>query len=85
MAKAATRLFFGAATVDVKTLQTRRDICFRCPKNDAGWCKVCTCYIPLKTEFSTEECPLGHWRKKLTPWGFLNTLYQNARRFKGRL
>lgn len=78
-------LFRGPVMVDEPTLLDRRALCGVCPRNENGWCAECTCYIPLKTQFSTEECPLGLWRKKLTRWGFLTTWITHARRIIPRL
>jgi hypothetical protein len=41
----------------------RRRLCKRCfwrdPKSDQ--CMKCSCFLSLKTELTTEKCPLGKW------------------------
>lgn len=50
------------ATDYVRAVRLAR--CRLCPHNDAvhytnpsGQCRLCTCYIDLKTYFATESCP----------------------------
>jgi uncharacterized protein DUF6171 len=86
MCSAILALFRGPVLVDEPTLHERRAICAACPSNDNGWCVRCTCYIPLKTQLSTEECPLDLWQKKLTRWQFLTHWINHVRsRLKFRL
>lgn len=37
--------------------RTRENICEKCPYRSGKHCKVCNCYIPLKTMFVDEFCP----------------------------
>ena len=36
----------------------------KCPKYDKFWktCKVCMCFMPLKTKLRWAECPEGKWK-----------------------
>ena len=39
--------------------EERYDICKKCPNLDKTWkvCKVCNCFMPLKTKIRWAECP----------------------------
>ena len=39
--------------------QDRYDICKKCPKFNKFWktCKLCGCFMPLKTKLRWVECP----------------------------
>lgn len=79
--------FFGPLTVSDEVRDARRATCAACPFYDPEWdqCRKCGCFLVLKVELSAEECPEGKWRKSLTPWSLISTLYQPyARRLKGR-
>jgi hypothetical protein len=39
----------------------RRNRCGLCTYNADGQCLKCTCFIGLKTKFSTESCPEKFW------------------------
>jgi hypothetical protein len=41
----------------------RRRLCNRCPRRDpvADQCLECSCFLALKTELTTESCPLKKW------------------------
>lgn len=41
----------------------RWEICNSCPEQDKDLkqCKVCTCFLSLKTELASERCPLRKW------------------------
>lgn len=41
----------------------RRRICNRCPRREpvSDQCLECTCFLSLKTELTTEKCPLDKW------------------------
>lgn len=38
-------------------LQHRARICEPCPNNIHGFCRLCNCWIDLKTRISSESCP----------------------------
>lgn len=42
-------------------VEVRRARCQLCPHNENGQCQKCTCFIGLKTMFSTESCPDRRW------------------------
>ena len=44
-------------------------ICKKCEKfNDTlKTCKVCHCFMPVKTKLPNVECPLQKWSNKKTP------------------
>lgn len=41
----------------------RFDICLACPKlyHPTRSCKLCGCFMQVKTYFATQECPIGKW------------------------
>ena len=41
----------------------RLDICHTCPKYNKFWktCKVCMCFMPIKTRVKQAKCPDGRW------------------------
>jgi len=44
--------------------EERLTICKSCPQlHDVGLCKICSCYMPLKTYLSSVSCPLKKWDK----------------------
>jgi hypothetical protein len=45
------------------TVEEREATCSTCPFLDGGWCTQCTCWIELKAQLRTEDCPKGYWRK----------------------
>jgi hypothetical protein len=51
--------------VDDKIKQERLDICNNCPNlvKATGQCKICFCFVKLKTSLKTEECPDKKWIK----------------------
>jgi hypothetical protein len=51
--------------VDSQTQQYRLSLCRQCPQHYI-WlgkirCKICRCFMGLKTQLSSMECPLGYW------------------------
>lgn len=59
----------GSVIVPSHVVQKRLETCYRC--NDynptARQCRVCSCYLDLKTQLRAEECPKkkwGRWPKK---------------------
>ncbi len=56
------RKFFQRPELVPKSVEIRRDeICEKCEHNQHGQCQQCTCYIPVKTKFATEFCPIHKW------------------------
>lgn len=47
----------GFAHVSLEERERRRVICESCPFFDAGRCKICGCFLRLKTVIATESCP----------------------------
>jgi hypothetical protein len=49
--------------VSGRILQFRRQKCNMCFHRDAetDQCRLCTCFLSLKTQLSTEKCPLTKW------------------------
>ena len=43
------------------TIKTRLDICAGCEFNNSLRCKICGCFIAVKTKLATEKCPKGAW------------------------
>jgi hypothetical protein len=44
--------------------EERLTICKSCPQmHDVGLCKLCGCYMPVKTYLSSSSCPLKKWSK----------------------
>lgn len=57
-------MFCGKTVVLPYDLVIEREAtCSVCPYNDSGWCTQCTCWIELKAQLRTEDCPKGYWRK----------------------
>jgi len=51
--------------VPEKVRLERQEICKNCDRlNKIQVCKVCGCFMPLKTLLKDEECPKGKWG----PW-----------------
>jgi hypothetical protein len=49
-------------------LAARLEACRRCPEFNStfGQCNVCTCFVALKANLTTEDCPRGRWSRTLT-------------------
>lgn len=49
--------------VSGRTAQKRRGLCNKCFWRDpqTNQCRKCSCFLALKTELTTESCPLGKW------------------------
>ena len=39
----------------------RMEICQNCEKFNQNMCDECGCYLPIKTSWKEQECPLGKW------------------------
>jgi hypothetical protein len=61
----AVRAHFRGDSVFVsgRTLQKRRSLCNTCFHRDpqSDQCRLCTCFLALKTQLSTEKCPVDRW------------------------
>lgn len=44
--------------------QRRDKVCY---DGESGQCKLCSCYVAVKTILATEKCPLGVWGRWF-PW-----------------
>ncbi len=53
----------GFQHVDENTKIQRLEICKTCEKlNSITYqCNECGCFLPIKTSWATERCPLGKW------------------------
>ncbi len=51
----------GAKRTSKEEKQARMDICNSCDKRQDNICKVCGCFLTLKTTWKSSECPLGKW------------------------
>jgi len=51
------------AFVSGRVLQKRRSLCNNCFHRDpqTDQCRKCSCFLVLKTQLSTEKCPLDRW------------------------
>lgn len=38
-----------------------------CYDPESGQCKMCSCYVTVKTLLATEKCPFGYWQRWF-PW-----------------
>lgn len=38
-----------------------------CYDGETGQCKMCSCFVAIKTSLATEKCPLGVWGRWF-PW-----------------
>lgn len=39
----------------------RLAVCDRCPDLKGRQCQLCTCFVDLKAQLSTENCPASKW------------------------
>lgn len=67
-AAAAVRVVKQAAkheplSVSEATMNARLKACHGCAEylKDSGQCNVCTCFVFLKAQLTTESCPRGKW------------------------
>lgn len=62
--RAVKRLFsVKPSFVTEEEAQKRLDTCDECPYFDqtSRQCRICTCFVDLKVQLSTEDCPKGRW------------------------
>lgn len=52
-----------AVLLDQKSVDRRLAACAACPFYAAEdeQCTVCSCYVPIMAQLSTERCPKGRW------------------------
>jgi hypothetical protein len=56
------KLPIGMSITDVNTRQTRMKVCLSCDNlNSVNICKICNCFMPLKTWLLNKKCPVGKW------------------------
>ena len=50
--------------------QQRYNICKSCNefRKITRTCKVCNCFMFLKTKLISSECPLGKWKSPINSW-----------------
>jgi hypothetical protein len=50
----------GTDSIDLKA---RMVVCRECEKfnKHLAQCKVCKCFMPVKTKIKSSKCPLGKW------------------------
>jgi hypothetical protein len=59
-AVAVTMSGFDRVTPEAR--KTRLGICKDCPLHEDGRCMACGCNSHVKSEFTSEQCPLGYWQ-----------------------
>jgi hypothetical protein len=54
-----------ALIVSGRVREKRRKICNSCPRRDPhlDQCLECSCFLALKLDLATEDCPLSKWPK----------------------
>lgn len=75
----------GIATDEA--IDRRREVCRGCEFFDPEWsqCEKCGCFTPLKTQLTTERCPVGKWKEQLTARNFPTLLVSHALRYCSRV
>lgn len=61
----STALQNGFKQVDPLTASTRIAICKACPSqqlNSLGQCKLCLCFMSVKTKLQGMKCDAGYWK-----------------------
>lgn len=54
--------YFIKDELDTKDRQKRIEICKACENlNSMNFCKVCNCFMPVKTWLKFKKCPEGKW------------------------
>lgn len=66
--RAVKRLFLSLLRrkniiASAEIVEKRLQICEKCPRflAESRQCRECTCYVDLKVQLTTEECPQGRW------------------------
>lgn len=81
--RAALQVFRGPVKVPEEVWVHRQVLCIQCPQFDGSQCRVCTCFIALKTEVATESCPLGKWGPATRSYRLFQYLRETAALFYG--
>ena len=61
----------GCQTVRHAEYAERLAICDRCGEREQTVCRKCGCYLPIKAQGRVMECPLGKWKRPVSPIGSL--------------
>ena len=50
--------------VEKENAERRYEVCKECPKfvKLSTQCKICLCFMPIKTKLNMTECPMGKWK-----------------------
>ena len=50
--------------VEKENAERRYEVCKECPKfvKLSTQCKICLCFMPIKTKLNMTECPIGKWK-----------------------
>jgi len=59
----ATRLLKDPRPAPESVSQFRMELCEECEhfRANSKMCKICGCYLPLKTQMANMKCPLDKW------------------------
>ena len=51
--------------VEKENANRRMEVCKECPKfvKISTQCKICLCFMPIKTKLNMTECPMGKWKE----------------------
>lgn len=78
-AKVVQQIVRGPLTVSDEVRAHRLVECIRCSHFDGSQCKVCTCFVELKTRVSTERCPIGRWDPSTRPYRIFEYIRNRVR------
>jgi hypothetical protein len=53
---------------DKKLQKQRLDICRSCSYYQKSKCKLCGCFMPLKTRIKEISCPINKWKQDSHNW-----------------
>ena len=50
--------------VEKENAERRYEVCKECPKfvKLSTQCKICLCFMPIKSKLNMTECPMGKWK-----------------------
>ena len=56
--------------IDKKLGKYRQSICNKCEhrRKIVNQCKLCGCFLFLKTKLLYSECPIGKWKSPMNSW-----------------
>lgn len=66
---------FRPLLVSEEVAEQRLTICRGCEHLRDGQCKVCSCYVGIKTLLASEACPKKKW-KKIFVWSVLRGIFK---------